>query len=48
MEVPAYEFVEPGGGMIIGSVEGVHITSDTPMDEDQWEGGQPWMTKPKT
>ena len=32
-------------GMIIGSVEGVHITDDTPMDPDQWEDGQPWIWK---
>jgi hypothetical protein len=32
-------------GMIIGSVDGVHITEDTPLDPDQWEGGQPWVWK---
>ena len=30
-------------GMIIGAVNGVHITSDTPLDPSQWENGQAWI-----
>lgn len=33
-------------GMIIGSVDPpLHITENTPMDSEQWEGGQPWIWK---
>jgi hypothetical protein len=28
--------------MIIGSVDGVHITDDTPLDKEQWPDGTPW------
>jgi hypothetical protein len=33
-------------GMIIGSVDPpLHITDETPLDQDQWKGGQPWHWK---
>lgn len=31
-----------GEGMMIGAVEPIIITADTPIDYDQWEDGKPW------
>lgn len=32
-------------GMVIGGVNGIIITDDTPLDPDQWENGKPWHIK---
>jgi hypothetical protein len=29
-------------GMIIGAVNGVHITGDTPLNPGQWQDDKPW------
>lgn len=36
------------GGMVIGAVDSLHITEETPLDPEQWGGGSPWFWKPKT
>jgi hypothetical protein len=38
-------FVDGLDGMMIGSVDSIHITEETPLDPDQWENGQPWHWK---
>lgn len=35
-------FVNGLEGMVIGAVDGIVITDDTPLDQDQWEDGKPW------
>ena len=40
------EFVNGLEGMVIGTVDSIIITSDTPLDPDQWENGIPWRWKP--
>lgn len=34
-------FVNELEGMVIGAVDGIVITGDTPLDPDQWEDAKP-------
>jgi hypothetical protein len=35
-------------GMVIGSVNPIIITADTPINPDQWQDGIPWHVKKGT
>ena len=36
-------FVDSMDGMVIGAVDSIHITADTPLDPEHWGGGVPWI-----
>jgi hypothetical protein len=35
-------FLGQGDGMVIGAIDGVVITAETPIDYSQWEDSKPW------
>jgi hypothetical protein len=38
-----YDPALPFKGMVIGAVDPILITVDTPLDPNQWDKGRPWF-----